>query len=92
MTRIQNYLLKFMTELGVASIRNSADTHYILRCNSTTVADRYAFLGWVQRPGEWSILKRRANKTVVQAWRNEHNDLPPGISWREERVVNIKRS
>lgn len=92
MNRVENYLLKLMTELGVESIRTSAGTPYVSRRTSATVADWDAFLDWVQRNGEWSMLERRANKTVVQSWRDEHNDLPPGLNWREERVVNIKRS
>ena len=92
MNRVENYLLKLMTELGVESIRTSAGTPYVSRRTSATVADWDAFLDWVQRNGEWSMLERRANKTVVQSWRDEHNDLPPGLNWREERVVNIKSS
>lgn len=92
MNRVENYLLKLMTELGVESIRTSAGTPYVSRRTSATVADWDAFLDWVRRNGEWSMLERRANKTVVQSWRDEHNDLPPGLNWREERVVNIKRS
>lgn len=92
MNRVENYLLKLMTELGVESIRTSAGTPYVSRRTSATVADWDTFLDWVQRNGEWSMLERRANKTVVQSWRDEHNDLPPGLNWREERVVNIKRS
>lgn len=92
MNRVENYLLKLMTELGVESIRTSAGTPYVSRRTSATVADWDAFLGWVKSNGEWSMLERRANKTVVQSWRDEHNDLPPGLNWREERVVNIKRS
>jgi hypothetical protein len=92
MSRVENYLLKLMTELGVESIRTSAGTPYVSRRTSATVADWEVFLDWVRSNGEWSMLERRANKTVVQSWREEHNDLPPGLNWREERVVNIKRS
>lgn len=91
MNRVENYLLKLMTELGVESIRTSAGTPYVSRRTSATVADWEMFLDWVRSNGEWSMLERRANKTVVQSWRDEHNDLPPGLNWREERVVNIKR-
>jgi hypothetical protein len=92
MSRVENYLLKLMTELGVESIRTSAGTPYVSRRTSATVADWEVFLDWVRSNGEWSMLERRANKTVVQSWREEHNDLPPGLNWREERVVNVKRS
>jgi hypothetical protein len=92
MSRVENYLLKLMTELGVESIRTSAGTPYVSRRTSATVADWEVFLDWVRSNGEWSMLERRANKTVVQSWREEHNDLPPGLNWREERVVNVNRS
>ena len=92
MTKVENYLLKLMQELGVESIRTAVGTPYISRRSSASVSDWEAFLGFVREGGAWEMLERRANKTVVQQWREEHNDLPPGLNWREERVVNIKRS
>ena len=90
--RIENHLLKFMTEAGVESVRTSAGTPYISRRTSATVADWDSFFGWVREHEAWGMLERRASKTAVQEYRDEHDDLPPGINWREERVVNIKRS
>jgi len=92
MERVENYLLRVMQELGVESIRTSFGTPYISRRTSASVADWEATLNWIKTNGEWHMLERRVNKAVVETFRNEHNDLPPGINWREERVVNIKRS
>ena len=92
MTKVENYLLKLMQELGVESIRTAVGTPYISRSSAASVSDWDAFLGFVRQNESWEMLERRANKTVVQQWREEHNDLPPGLNWREERVVKIKRS
>ena len=92
MTKVENYLLKLMQDLGVESIRTAVGTPYISRRSSASVSDWESFLGFVRESDNWEMLERRANKTVVQQWREEHNDLPPGLNWREERVVNIKRS
>lgn len=92
MERVENYLLNMMQELGVESVRTPFGTPYISKRTSASVADWESFLDFVKTHDEWSMLKRDVAKTIVAAWREEHNDLPPGLNWREERVVNIKRS
>lgn len=92
MERVENYLLHVMQELGVESVRTPFGTPYISRRTSASVADWESFLDFVKRNDEWSMLKRDVTKTVIASWRAAHNDLPPGLNWREERVVNIKRS
>ena len=92
MVRVENYLLNMMQELGVESVRTPFGTPYISKRTSASVADWESFLDFVKTHDEWSMLKRDVAKTIVAAWREEHNDLPPGLNWREERVVNIKRS
>lgn len=91
MARIENFLLAKMQELGVESVSTPFGTPYISKRTSASVADWEATLSWIKANGEWEMLERRVNKTVVTAWRDEHNDLPPGLNWTEERVVNIRR-
>ena len=38
----------------------------------------------VKEAAEW--------KQAVEQYKEEHGDLPPGINWREEVVVNVRRS
>lgn len=91
MARIENFLLAKMQELGVESVSTPFGTPYISKRTGASVADWEATLSWIKANGEWEMLERRVNKTVVTAWRDEHNDLPPGLNWTEERVVNIRR-
>lgn len=90
--RIENFLLARMQELGVESVRTPFGTPYISKRTSASVADWEAVLDFIKANDEWPMLERRVNKAVVATWREEHNDLPPGLNWVEERVVNIRRS
>lgn len=92
MTRVENYLLRDMQERGVESEKTPFGTPYITTRTSATVADWGSFLGFVRANDEWDMLKRDVAKAIVVAWRTEHNDLPPGLNWREEKVVNIRKS
>lgn len=90
--RIENHLLDRMQKLGVESVRTQFGTPYITVRTSTSAADKSAFMDFVRSQDAWELLEVRPSKTNIEAWRKEHNDLPPGLNWREERVVNVKRS
>jgi hypothetical protein len=55
------------------------------------VADWDQTLNWIKTEGAWHMLDRRVNKTAVEAYREANNDLPPGVNWRDEIVVNVRR-
>lgn len=92
MERIETHLLKIMQDQGLESIRTPYGTSYVSRRVSATVADWEAVLGFIKSNEEWGMLEQRVSKTAVATWRDEHDDLPPGINWTEERIVNIRRS
>lgn len=92
MERIERHLLNELNELGATSMSTPFGTPYVTVRTSASVADWPAVLEHIKSNGAWDMLERRVNKTVVDAFRTEHDDLPPGINWREERVVNIRRT
>jgi hypothetical protein len=92
MTQIENLLLKQLQDMGVESFKTKAGTAYTSTRTSASVADWEVFLGFVQDNQAWEMLERRASKTAVDEYRKTTDDLPPGVNWREERVVNIRRS
>lgn len=92
MDRVENYLLATMQELGVDSVKTPFGTPYISMRTSATVADWPAVLGFIRESQAWEMLERRVNKTFVDTFRKEQNDLPPGVNYREERVVNVRRN
>ena len=94
MGKIEAVLLRSFNESGIENIKTEAGTAYVSVRTSATVADRDVYFGWVGEDfAERAIfLDARANKTAVDQFRAANNDLPPGLNWREERVVNIRRT
>ena len=77
---------------GIQNIKTAAGTAYTLPKVSVSTANREELLAWVQEQGAWEFLDIKPNKTTVKAFRDEHDDLPPGVNWYEELTVGIRRS
>ena len=92
MTKIENFLLKNLQETGAKNIRTEVGTAYISVRNSCTAADKQAFLDYIKDRQEWGLLEIRPLRTAVEQHKEEHGDIPPGLNWRSEQVLNIRRS
>jgi hypothetical protein len=92
MDKIEAVLLKTFEESGIESVKTSAGTAYRSTRTQASVADWDAFFGFVKENESWEMLERRCSKAAVEQYRAANDDLPPGLNWREERVVNIRRS
>lgn len=92
MDRCETYLLTTMNALGVDSVKTPFGTPYIKVATSASVADWPLLLDWIKKGDHWPMLEKRVSKTVVESYKAEHNDLPPGLNWTETRVLNIRKS
>lgn len=92
MERVEAYLQDQMNTLGVTSLRSSFGTAYQSERVSATVADWDSIFGWIKDNAQWAALEHRVSKKFVEDYKNEHNDIPPGINLTVARTVNIKRS
>lgn len=94
LTKMEAVILKMFEQTGQDSAKTASGTAYTSTRNSATVADRDAFLGWVLAdPEERAIfLENRVNKTAVEQFKAENEDLPPGVNWRSEITVNVRRA
>lgn len=90
--KIEAVLLKTFEETGMDSVKTSAGTAYRTVRTQASVADWDAFFAYVQKHGAFELLERRCSKSAVEQFKAANDDLPPGLNWREERVVNIRRS
>ena len=84
-------MLKRFEEMGVESIKTAAGTVYKSTRTSATVGDWDAFLAHVRQTEAWEMLEHRAAKRAVEEFKAANDDLPPGINWRAEVVVNVRR-
>lgn len=91
LTKIEGVLLLKFRELGVESVRTGEGTAYMSRRSTASVADWDATLDYVKKTGQWQLLEHRVSKQAVQEFKDEVGELPPGINWREEVTVNVRR-
>lgn len=92
LAKIEGILLQQFSELGMESVRTKAGTAYKSSRVSATVADWDQTLDFIQQNELWNMLEHRVSKQAVEQYKEEHGDLPPGVNWREEVVVNVRRS
>lgn len=92
LNKVEAALLAAYQELGVDSIKTAEGTAYISNRTSATVADWDTLFSWIEERGAWEFLERRVSKTAVDAYKEEHQDIPPGVNYREEKTINVRRS
>jgi hypothetical protein len=91
MDQIEAALMQAMDATGIESVKVESGTAYITTQTSATVADRETFLNYCREKNEWSLIDVRASKSAIAQYKTANDDLPPGINWRAERVVNFRR-
>lgn len=94
MDKMEAIILKTFQDSGIDSARTDAGTAYISTRTSATVGSREEFLSWVlQDPDERSIfLENRVSKAAVEQFKAANDDLPPGINFRSEVTVGVRRA
>ena len=90
--KMEAVLLKTFNDTGMESVRTANGTAYKTTRKTATVADRDAFLAYVKANDAYDLLESRVSKTAVEQYKAANDDVPPGVNWREEQVVNVKRS
>jgi len=89
--KLNGALLDHLNNINSESVRTDAGTVYKTEKTSATIADGDAFMGYVIENRDWDLLDRRANKTAVAAYIQEHGALPPGINFSTTYLVGVRR-
>jgi hypothetical protein len=95
MEKIENEFLRRFKERGSnQSAAKGVGTAFIEKTVSVRTANRQTYVNWVlEDPIERMVfMDVKPNKTAVKQFKEEHEDIPPGINWYEENVVRIRRS
>ena len=90
--KAEAHLLGQMQTLGVSSVKTGAGTAYTSQRTSATVADWDSVLPFVREGGLWHLLEKRVNKTAVDEYVAQHGGLPPGVNYRTEITVGVRRA
>jgi hypothetical protein len=92
MDRIEAKLLQQMRDQGAESFKTSFGTAYVSKRTSATVADWDGLLNFAREQELWNLLEKRVNKTAVDEYVAANEDLPPGVNYRTEYTVNVRRA
>ena len=94
MDRMEAIILKTFQDSGIDSARTDAGTAYISTRTSATVGSREELFQWIQEDfDERSIfLENRVSKVAVEQYKAANDDLPPGVNFRSELVVGVRRA
>jgi hypothetical protein len=91
LAKLENFLLGTLQSQGVDSVKTPAGTAYRTTKTSATVEDWDAALAFIKENDAWNMLDKKVNKTAVVEYKDAHKALPPGVKWREEFAVNVRR-
>ena len=94
MDRMEAIILKTFQDSGIDSARTDAGTAYISTRTSATVASREELFQWIQEDFEDRsiFLENRVSKVAVEQFKAANDDLPPGINFRSEVTVGVRRA
>ena len=90
--KCEAFILSKMQEQGVESFKTAVGTAYKQTRTGATVADWDSFINFVRGGNHWQMLEHRVSKTAVDEFRAANDDVPPGVNYRSEVVVNFRRS
>mgnify|MGYP000386197607 FL=1 len=90
--KLEAQMLQGLSDAGVESMKTSVGTAYRSERTSVTVADKSAFMDYIESNKAFDLLDVRANKTAVEGFMAENQDVPPGVNIRREVAVNFRRA
>lgn len=91
MEQLEAIALQQMQARGEKSIRTDEGTMYINTLTSFKLTDPVAFTEWAQQNNRLDMFERRVAKTVVEAYVDETNSLPPGVDRSALVSVNFRK-
>jgi hypothetical protein len=92
MDRLEGAIMDALNAQGVESVRTTAGTASKHKTNSATIADWDSYLGFVRNNDRWDMLEKRCSKVAVEQYREENDDLPPGVNWKSAVSVQVRRA
>ena len=93
MDKIEGKFLEVLDANGLDNMKCEFGTAMIVDRTSVSIGDKDAFLDYIKAHDEWPLLQVTPSKAAVVEFKEAAGgELPPGINWRSERVVQIRRA
>jgi len=85
------FLTRFNAQ-GLTNVKTKHGTPYIVTYESFSVSDPETFKGWMRDNDAYDFSETRAKKDMMKSYKEQHNDLPPGISYSATLKIGVKKS
>lgn len=85
-------IMAFFNANNLESAGCSAGTVYKTTRTSATIADWDSFIEFVRQEDAWHMLEHRVAKTACEEYVKANDDLPPGVNWKADTTVQVRRS
>lgn len=92
LNKLEAMFLKAFETTGQTSAKAATGTAFIKERTSDKVIDREAYIAFLKAEGAYDMIESRINKTALDEYIEEHDDLPPGITRTVERKINVRRA
>lgn len=90
--QMEGVLLRFFEQTGQDSAKTPAGTAYTTKQTSVSLADPDIFFDWVRTNEAWDLADIRAAKKNIEQYQLDNGGkLPPGVNYRSQLVVNVRR-
>jgi hypothetical protein len=89
--KIDREFLARFNQQGLTNVKTKAGTVSIIKRESYSVADRDSFLEWVRNNNALDFLETRVSKKMVEVYKEEHEDLPPGVNYTAANTIGLRK-
>lgn len=91
--RIELALQKIMEESNLDNLKVAAGTASPHTKTAVAVANWEEVLGFIREHQLWHLLNKAVNKTAVEEYMKENQDIPPpGVNYQVFRGIQIRRA
>jgi hypothetical protein len=89
----ETWLLKEAERVGVDKFAvTGVGTAFKTKKVIPSCADINVLSDWIMETGNTQVLENRISRTFIKEYREEHKELPPGVSVFEELGMTVRRS
>lgn len=89
--KIDVEFLRRFNEQGLQNVKTKHGTPYIIERTSVSVADKDAYWAWMEANNAFDFMEVRASKKMVEAYKEQHGDIPPGLNWSAALTIGMTR-
>lgn len=86
----QEFLARFAQQ-GIQNVKTAHGTPHIIKRESYSVGNKDAFMDWVKETGALDFLEVRAAKNMVEVYKEQHEELPPGINYSAKLSIGVTK-